>query len=52
MDYDKIEYKRKTGAIYKPLMFSDCKRFVFVECFYLNGIVLKKWFWSCHRIFN
>jgi hypothetical protein len=48
----KIEYKSITGAIRKPLYFSECKRFIFVECKYTDGIILKKWFWSNHRIFN
>ena len=48
----KLEYKSNTGTTYKTLMLSDCKRFVFVECNYKSGIVLKKWFWSCHRIFK
>ncbi len=51
-DNFKLEYKSKTGATYKPLKLSDCERFIFVECNYKNGIVLKKWFWSCHRIFK
>jgi hypothetical protein len=47
-----FEYKRKSGSSYKPLFFSDCKRFVFVECKYSNGVVVNKWMWSCHRIFK
>ena len=46
------EYTSKAGAIRTPLFYSECKKFVFVECKYKNGIILKKWFWSNHRLFN
>ena len=54
MEYgnSKLEYKRDTGATYKPLKFSECKRFIFVECNYKSGVSIDKWFWSCHRIFK
>lgn len=53
MGYDcRLEYKSSTGAVRKFLYFSECKRFVFIECRYTNEIVLKKWFWSNHRLFK
>ena len=46
------EYKSRTGAIRKPLFYSECKRFVFVNVKYINGIELNKWYWSNHRLFK
>jgi hypothetical protein len=49
---NKLEYKSETGTIRKVLCFSECKRFVYVECKYINGKIINKWFWSCHRLFK
>ena len=44
-------YISNNGTIRVPLYFSDCSRFVFVECKY-NNKTIKKWFWSNHRLFK
>jgi hypothetical protein len=46
------KYKSNTGAIRTPLYLSSCKKFVFVNCVYKNGINAKKFFWANHRLFN
>ncbi len=44
-------YTSRTGAKRTPLFYSDCNRFVFVECYYSCGKTINKWFWANHLLF-
>ena len=45
-------YITRMGTEITPRSLSECERFVFADCLYTDGRIMKKWFWANHRIFK